>query len=303
MERDDRELGVAVFAEKRGGRVMDRKQKIESLARAMCRAKGDDPDDKLLIGEPKRTAIGRLMVTRSLRTSRDGDCAMTRRILRKFNIDEISIVDRPAQLDAMALILKCDRGPEEEEMNEEIDFNKLDVAQLARALVASGKMPNNLRRLLMDEIEGLAAKRVETTMDDTDYSQVDLQGLAHVACELLAEEFRKADQTLTIEQAYSKAYESNLEIRKADRAGAVLNFQKYSGVARTEPIVEYGNSNNTGLAALEKLAAEFRRDNPFLTAEQAFARVYEDPANFELATAERAASRERLYAGGAVVVA
>jgi hypothetical protein len=52
------------------------------------------------------------------------------------------------------------------------------------------------------------------------------------------------------------------------------------------------------MASLEKLAAEMRERHPFLTPEQAFARVYSDPANHHLATAERAAARERLYSPG-----
>jgi hypothetical protein len=125
---------------------------------------------------------------------------------------------------------------------------------------------------------------------------VDTQALAHIACELLAKQLREKHPELTPEQAYAKVYENNIEIRKGDRYGAVMNFQKFTpSVARTTPITEYGNSNSTGLAALEKLAAELRQRNPFLTIEQAFAKVYSDPANRELATAERAAAYQRMY--------
>jgi hypothetical protein len=176
-------------------------------------------------------------------------CGMTKRILQKFTIEEISFVDKPAQEHARALIMKRD------------------------------------------------------TSEDTemDLSNVDTQALAYMTCELLAKELRKKDPSLTPEQAFAKVYTdpANIEIRKAERGGAMRNLAKaLPPVARTEPVVTFGNEVDTGLAALQKLAAEFRRDNPFLTPEQAFARVYQDPANRALASSERAASRERLYSGG-----
>ena len=62
-------------------------------------------------------------------------------------------------------------------------------------------------------------------------------------------------------------YTSKSTFAKADRAGAIQNFNKLaSPVARTEPAIAYGNSNDTGLAELEKLAAEQRRRAPWMTA-------------------------------------
>jgi hypothetical protein len=52
------------------------------------------------------------------------------------------------------------------------------------------------------------------------------------------------------------------------------------------------------MGKLKELAAEIRRQNPFLTPEQAFARVYSDPANRELRRAERFAAYSRM--GGVV---
>lgn len=93
-------------------------------------------------------------------------------------------------------------------------------------------------------------------------------GLADIALESLARNLRKEHPKLTPEQAFAKVYEdpANIGLRKAERAGAY--WKLYPPVARMEPLVEYGNSNDTGLAALEKLAAEFRRNNPTLTTEQ-----------------------------------
>jgi hypothetical protein len=160
-----------------------------------------------------------------------------------------------------------------------------------------------IEKLVIEEISAVDrptqehARAVIRKRDDTmEVSNIDTQQLAHEACLLKAAELRKSNPKLTPEQAYARVYESNIEIRKGDRYGAVLNFQKFSpSVARTTPITEFGNSNSTGLAALEKLAAELRERNPFLTVEQAFAKVYADPANRELASAERAAAYERMY--------
>lgn len=127
---------------------------------------------------------------------------------------------------------------------------------------------------------------------------LDIQALAHVTCELLAKELRKERPELTPEQAFAKVYEdpANRELAEVERAGARLKMAKiFPPVARTEPAVASGSSNDTGLAALKELAAEFRRRNPFLSVEQAFARVYADPANRELAKKERMTSRARLY--------
>lgn len=139
-------------------------------------------------------------------------------------------------------------------------------------------------------------KRESGGDEDMNTEKIDIQALAHIACELAAKELRKSHPELTVEQAYSKVYESNLDIRKADRAGSVLKFTKqYPPVARTTPAVAHGDSNDTDLADLQELAAELQRTNPYLTVEQAFARVYSDPANAELAKRERRISREQLY--------
>jgi hypothetical protein len=145
-------------------------------------------------------------------------------------------------------------------------------------------------------------EREEHEMQIVDYAKVDIQGLALAALEGMAAALRKTHPELSKEQAFSKVYQdpSNAELQRAERGGAIQKF--YPPVASLEPAVSYGNSNDTGLAALKKLAAELRQRLPFLTVEQAFAKVYADPDNHELAERERAESRARLY-GGAQVVA
>lgn len=171
---------------------------------------------------------------------------MTKHIIHKLIIDEISAVDRPAQAHARAVIMKRDEG--------------------------------------------------DTAMD---LSNVDLQALAHETCLLKAAELRKSEPKLTLEQAYSRIYQSSIDIRKADRAGAIQNFNKLaSPVARTEPVIAHGNSNDTGLAELEKLAAEQRRRAPWMTVEQAFAAAYTDPQNAEIATRERKEAYARMLTPG-----
>jgi len=51
------------------------------------------------------------------------------------------------------------------------------------------------------------------------------------------------------------------------------------------------NNPNSALDQLNELAAEVRRQHPFLTPAQAFARVYQDRANADLAAAERGENR------------
>ena len=53
---------------------------------------------------------------------------------------------------------------------------------------------------------------------------------------------------------------------------------------------------DNALDALKVKAAELRKANPSLSESQAFAKVYQDPANAKLAAAERSASRAALYA-------
>ena len=53
---------------------------------------------------------------------------------------------------------------------------------------------------------------------------------------------------------------------------------------------------DNALDALKANAAELRKVKPELSELQAFAKVYEDPANRALANAERSASRAALYA-------
>jgi hypothetical protein len=64
----------------------------------------------------------------------------------------------------------------------------------------------------------------------------------------------------------------------------------YPPIARTEPAIE----DSMAFGKLQELAAEFRRNNPFVTPEAAFSHVYLDPANVHLQKAERRHSRERL---------
>ena len=53
------------------------------------------------------------------------------------------------------------------------------------------------------------------------------------------------------------------------------------------------------MIALEGAAEALRKSNPSLTREQAFSRVYQDPANRIAAAAERQAARQRLAGGAA----
>jgi len=140
-----------------------------------------------------------------------------------------------------------------------------------------------------------AERRGENEMQ-INYQKVDLGGLALLALEALADQLRKTEK-LTKEAAFAKVYSdpANLELRKAERYGNGFSYGGYPPVARTEPAVE----DTMAFDKLKELSAEFKRANPFLTPEQAFARIA--AAYPDVFARERTAARERLYMNSAGV--
>ena len=103
-----------------------------------------------------------------------------------------------------------------------------------------------------------------------------------------AEALRKVNPSLTREQAFARAYtdRANAEIAKIERAasqrairgtGGLLIHRRQHGEALAVA------KRDNALDALKVKAAELRKAEPELSESQAFAKVYEDPANRALA--------------------
>jgi hypothetical protein len=131
-----------------------------------------------------------------------------------------------------------------------------------------------------------------------DMSKIDTGRLALFALACAAEELRKSNPSLTREQAFARVYSDPgfSDIAKAERTASRARF------AERAAAVQYGDSiekieavakRDNALGELQELAADLRKAQPHLSAEQAFAKVMR--LNPALAARERAASREALY--------
>jgi hypothetical protein len=117
--------------------------------------------------------------------------------------------------------------------------------------------------------------------------------LADLALDAMAHNLKCEQPHLTKEQCFAKVYEdpANILLRKAERTAAYAKLDgstigKGLAPVATESIAKH----DAAMGKLNAKADELRKVMPNLTREQAFAKVYGDPANRELATAERAAA-------------
>jgi hypothetical protein len=145
----------------------------------------------------------------------------------------------------------------------------------------------------MDELRSLVAKSsggVETL------AKMLLDSPAHAArlseaeyTALVTEQAKREHPTLKAEQAFAKYFGEHETIR---RAHALINKAASPYATGPEPSVEkQSDGDASAYNALMEKAAELRAQNPTLSKEQAFAKAYSDPANAELAAAERLGSR------------
>ena len=129
----------------------------------------------------------------------------------------------------------------------------------------------------------------------------DCQELALAILQGKAAALRKAQPNLSESQAFSRVYTdpSNAEIAKIERSAASARFAEQAASSYTGDNMQADLAvakRDNALDALKVKAAELRKANPSLSESQAFAKVYQDPANAKLAAAERSASRAALYA-------
>ncbi len=195
-------------------------------------------------------------------------------IIHALKISEISAVDRPAQSHAKAVIMK--RAGDVAHHPEEITMSRQEVLKafskdygapkIAKHIVDHGNGP--------DGTALTEAEFTEILMDHARLSKRDRETAAQAFARI-----------------FSDMSPEGVQLRKAH---AIVK-----GLAIIEPRQVGGRDatavdNPTGaLAQLQKLAEEQRQRNPALTLDQAFARVYSDPLNRELAARERQENRPR----------
>jgi hypothetical protein len=204
-------------------------------------------------------------------------------------------------------------------------YDRADAAMKVRLLDAIPRPGENVDQVIakidashFDEEDGIDIRKSASspkgvTDMQKNISAADVNAAAMLALTQKAEAIHRAEPHLTKEQSFSKAFEQNPALARAERdsrghyesdQGRLLDglmavakatvmkgadFNKL-GYAGTKPRTL---NNVDAYGQLKALADEERRANPFLSEAQAFAQVYSrNPGG--LATAERAQSYERL---------
>lgn len=157
---------------------------------------------------------------------------------------------------------------------------------------------NTLRRAQRAAIrEEEAAPAPEAEKKDQTMNYTDTGALAMFAIECAADVLRKANPSLTPEQAFAKAYQAP-ENRAAARAERQASRARLSGfnIARLQPEIIDPDDD----AEIKRLINEERRKHPFLSNEQLFSRVYSSPEVTRARTAMRRAQDNARRAGTAL---
>jgi hypothetical protein len=152
-----------------------------------------------------------------------------------------------------------------------------------------------------------AVEREEASRSGTRRERVDpkiLDDLSDEEVKRLIAEQRREHPFETPEQLYSRVYNSPAMVADRSalrRAEASARRETTDRVSRAR--LDLGNSLEVAKRARDEAhdviaaaAAELRKVMPTLTFEQAYAKAYSDPANREIAKAERTASRSALFA-------
>ena len=148
-----------------------------------------------------------------------------------------------------------------------------------------------MRRFSITEISGVVApaqkdarvrlfKRHQEGTTKMSYANVDKGALAQSALACAGEAIRKNDPGLTEAQAFARACDAYPDVLKIERQASRDRLYSRSGtpIARTEPEVLDEDFDEITSARVRALVEEERRRAPFLSPEQAFARVYNSPA-------------------------
>jgi hypothetical protein len=160
-----------------------------------------------------------------------------------------------------------------------------------------------------DGLADIAATRGETKDKEPEMDTIDKGAVALIALHGVAEMLRKREPELELseEQWFSRACDERPDILKIERQAS----RSGTPWSRVDPEILDDLSD----AKVRELADEERRRNPFLTPEQAFARIYTSPALTRERNARRKAeaasrreatdriSQARLDFGGSLEVA
>jgi hypothetical protein len=229
---------------------------------------------------------------------------MRRRVIRKFTLNYIAGVDRPAQEPARAVIMK--RAPAAPDTGD--NFMSIDTGALATFLLegraksikkADPKLTNeqafaaafsdpDYREVVRIERKAAAARLAETPVART--AAHVLNSLDDDAINALTVDIKRANPylddagivRLLIQRVEGADYRGDLE--GARRAGSHAPGAGESLTAKRDGALDTLNAK----------AAEYRKADPSLTEAQAFAAAYGAPENRDLAKAERSASRAAL---------
>jgi hypothetical protein len=230
-----------------------------------------------------------------------------KRIMRRFVINEISGVDRPAQAHARAAIMK--RADDELNGGDEWNVGRSRSGFETRIDTAATRAKLNLlyedhrrshpllpddhhrglawRDLADDEREAILEEDVGSSEPASKAEDVDLAALAEFALRCTAETIHKADPTLTRERAYVAARAAKPWLLKVQYDARLRQLAAGSGdEVRAAALAK----RDAAFDVLQKHAEELRKSNPKLTIEMA--RVEARRLYPALAGRERAAAME-----------
>jgi hypothetical protein len=238
-----------------------------------------------------------------------GGGVMARRILRKFVLNYIAGVDRPAQEPARAVIMK--RAPDGAHIGDtKLDYSKIDLGALADVVLegattallkaepalsreqAFAKVYSDPKYRLAAEAEREAsAKRLLAGVPVARLEPVILNDLSDSEIEAIIEEIRAAHPFLDNAAMY-RAVANSVEVRREQAAyRSTVSAARREGQRVPQPGDTLTAKRDSALDALTAKADELRKADDSLSEAQAFAAAYCDPRNRDLAKAERLANR------------
>jgi hypothetical protein len=188
---------------------------------------------------------------------------------------------------------------------ESLDFNTImGIRRKRRAfsytevdLQRFGKDDNTKENTMsrMDELRSLVGKSAggvvtlsKVVLDAPDYASRISEA---EFTELCTEQAKREFPSLARDVAFAKFFSApeNVAVRKAH----ALVVKASHSFTSAEPSVDTKHGTGSAFDLLQAKANELRKRSPELTKEQAFSAVFADPANRELAVAEREENRPR----------
>jgi hypothetical protein len=216
--------------------------------------------------------------------------------MRQFRLTEVSAVDRPAQEHATAVIIKREDEEKETTMDTTGYDSVLDV-------IKSHK--NGVITFAKQELEAGGApllSEFEATQAVTEHFKIYHPGSPSQAFAKGIQ--RSADGPMLLRWIQSCRDAGFVKAATGDPYPELDAAPRFTAQPRQVGGNEAIRDPKSALDQLNELAAEIRAKHPFMTPEQAFARVYTDRANADLVARERSENRPfsganmREHAGG-----